>query len=72
MYPGRLVSVVEVRRDDLLAIAVRKEVDGSCRDDADECWTEALEQRAGRLLNIDVPVYTAYDAFDDSAREAGR
>ena len=66
------MSVVEVRRDDLFAIAVRKEVDGPRGDDADECWTEALEQRARRLLNIDIPVYTAYDAFDDSAREVGR
>ena len=55
MHPGSLLTVIELVRDDLFAVAVREEVDGPCGDDADEGGPEALEQRARRLFAVDVP-----------------
>ena len=55
VHPRVLLTVVEGVGDDLLAVAVREEVDGPCGDDADEGGPEALEQRARRLLAVDVP-----------------
>jgi hypothetical protein len=51
------LSVVELVGDDLLAVAVREEVYGARGDDADERGSEALEQRARRLVTRDISAF---------------
>lgn len=48
--------MVEVIGDDLLAVAVGEEVDRTCRDNADQCRTETLEQGTGRLVPVNIAV----------------
>ena len=66
--PRVLLAVVEGVGDDLLAVAVREEVDGPRGDDADEGGPEALEQRARGLFAVDVPAGTSESAFAQGGR----
>jgi len=54
VYIRVFLPVVEGVGDDLLAIAVREEVDRTGRDYAYECWGEAFEERTGRFFTVDV------------------
>lgn len=46
VYPSVLFAVVELVRDDVLAVSVREKVDRPCGYDANESGSETFEQRA--------------------------
>ena len=57
MDVGVFLSVVETVGDDSLAVAVGEKVDGTSGNNADECWTESLEQCTRRLVTVDVAIF---------------
>ena len=56
MHHGSLFAVIEALGEDSLAIAVRVEIDGSSRDDANKRRSESLEQRLRAFFRGDLPV----------------
>ena len=44
MYTGSFLAVKEEIGIDSLAVAVRPEIDGTCRYDTDEIWAKPFEQ----------------------------
>ncbi len=55
MDPGVFLSIVEVLRDDLLAVAVGEEVDGAGGDGADQGRPETFEECSRGLFAVYIP-----------------
>ena len=49
------LAIVEFVGDDVFAVAVRPEIDGTSGDDAYERWTETFEECAGRFFAVNIP-----------------
>lgn len=54
VHEGVFAAIVEGVRDDLLAVAVREEVDRTRGDDSDESRPESFEECAGRLEVVNI------------------
>jgi hypothetical protein len=57
VHVGVFLSVVELVGDDLFTVAVCEEVYGARGDDADERGSEALKQRARRLVTRNISAF---------------